>query len=105
MELETLVKEDSETRENLKFLETEVKDNPEDVGKVKELQKKLKEAEAELESANAKSGAVEAKVQKLQDDIMNAGGEKLHLGGEQGQGYDQVGAQGHRKGRGCSQGC
>lgn len=79
MELEALVKEESETRENLKIFEAEVKANPEDVGKAKELAKKLKEAEGELEKAKAKSGAVEAKVLKLQDDIMNAGGEKLRM--------------------------
>jgi structural maintenance of chromosome 4 len=79
MELEALVKEEGETRENLKVFEEDVKANPEDVGKVKELQKQLKAAEAELEKARAKSDAVEATCKDLQDQIMNAGGDKLRM--------------------------
>jgi len=79
MELEALVKEEAETRDNLKVFEAEVKANPENVGAVKDLQKKLKETEGELEKARVKSDAVEAKCKNLQEQIMNAGGDKLRM--------------------------
>ena len=58
---------------------TQVKANPADESKVKDLEKKLKVAEAELGKARGKSDVVEAKCKGLQDEIMNAGGEKLRM--------------------------
>jgi len=57
----------------------QVKANPADESKVKELEKKLKAAETELEKARGKSDVVEAKCKRLQEEIMNAGGEKLRM--------------------------